>query len=117
MAEPRLFRVAAADGARIFAVYGVAFEGKLWIVPEWHEPPGEDWRTPERMICFDDLPHQSFPPNNPIGVDFAINTAIPKEILDGSDPAPHASGYVVIHRPPLRFAREEGAQNAPEPEP
>src|SRR4051812_13322582 len=64
MDSPRLFRIAASDGTRIFGAQGVEFEGRLWIVPEWLEAPDEGWRTPERMICFDDIPHQSFPEGN-----------------------------------------------------
>lgn len=104
--NPRLYRVAAADGTRIFGVEGLEFEGRLWIVTEWRESPDEGYRMPERMICIDDLPHQSFPPDNELGIDFAVNTAIPPTILDGTDAEPQASGYVVMRSPPIRVALE-----------
>lgn len=106
----RLYRIAIADGTRVFACDGVDFEGKVWVVLEWAISADErGWKSPERMICIDNLPHQSLPPDNPFGVDFAVNTALPKAILDGSDEDPQASGYVVCLRPSIRF--EVGAES------
>jgi hypothetical protein len=38
---------------------GIAHEGKLWLVPGWLEHPTEPIAIPERIIRFDNFPHQA----------------------------------------------------------
>ena len=42
---------------QIFLTDTIRHEGKLWLVPEWHEAPTEGWKTPARIIQMDKLPH------------------------------------------------------------
>ena len=37
---------------------GIEYEGKLWLVPVWRSHPTEPYATPERIIRFDNFPHQ-----------------------------------------------------------
>ena len=37
---------------------GIAYDGKLWLVPGWLEHPTEPIAIPERIVRFDNFPHQ-----------------------------------------------------------
>lgn len=38
---------------------GIAYAGKLWIIPGWIEQPGKPVASPKRLIRFDCFPYKS----------------------------------------------------------
>jgi hypothetical protein len=46
---------------------GIAYDGKLWLVPEWLEHPSEPIAIPRRMIRFDNLRPSKC---NGLGIDY-----------------------------------------------
>ena len=50
--------VGLAEGM-VITCDGIEHEGKLWIVSAWLEHPSEPIAIPERLIRFDNYPHQS----------------------------------------------------------
>ena len=64
---------------------GIAFEGKLWLVPQWLQHNETSHAMPERIIRFDDHHYQATP-----GQEFEyqnILLPISESTLDGALPA------------------------------
>ena len=100
-------------GNAIFAADVIRYKGKRWIVPQWLENPSEGWKTPERIVCLDNLQHQKLPRGDARG-DFAVNVPIPRSVLFGPDLPAANSGYVVVRRPKVspdttRYSLSKGA--------
>lgn len=75
-----LFIVAVPSETDILTVEGIAYEGKLWLVPQWLESQSEPISKPVRMVRFDNLPHIENPSS---GHDYAVNQQVPRAVLDG----------------------------------
>jgi hypothetical protein len=74
--------VGRADGF-VIRCDGLAHEGKLWLVPSWLSHPTKPIAIPERMIRFDNLPHQK----EAEGLDYEnILLPIPESALSGPMP-------------------------------
>ncbi|WP_166805048.1 hypothetical protein [Nitrosococcus wardiae] len=72
---------------------GIAYEGKLWLVPLWLRHPRNPVVLPERMIRFDLCPHQKAEGGD---LDYQnIQLPIPKSALRGEVP----QGIEYIDRP------------------
>lgn len=76
-----LFIVAVMCENSILNVDGLRYEDNLWLVPKWLDYPLEKMSKPERMIRFDNLPHQELSGNS--AHDFLLQQPIPKAVLDG----------------------------------
>jgi len=74
----------------------IEHEGRMWLVPDWISYPTKGTMQPIRIICLDLLQHQKTPWRTD-GVDFVLNKAIPKAVLDGAK----AVGYVVVENPSI----------------
>jgi hypothetical protein len=83
----------------------IEHEGKLWLVPEWKTSHDKGWRTPARIICLSDHHLQKLDPMLGLGADYGLIGSVPNTVLQGLDPRPEASGFVVIEAPPIRFPR------------
>lgn len=98
----KIFRclVGLSDG-NVVKSDGIEFEGKLWLVSGWLHMPDTKHAMPERIVRFDDHPHQATP-----GQEFEyqnILLPISESALDveapiGIEHRDHPSGlYVEIH--------------------
>lgn len=74
--------------------------GELWLIPQWLETQDGQWRTPERAIRVDSLPHQM---EGVRGADMTLNSTIPKSVIDGL--TSHSGGveYETVRGPSDRF--------------
>ncbi|MBI3808012.1 MAG: hypothetical protein HY281_10965 [Nitrospirae bacterium] len=73
---------------------GIAHEGKLWLVPGWLEHPRKPIAMPERIIRFDNFPHQAAQEG---GLDYQnILLPMPESALLGQVP----QGIEYVDHPP-----------------
>jgi hypothetical protein len=94
----RVFKTFISDGRSVFLMDTIEFQGKLWLVPVWLESPTEGWKTPERIICLENLPVRDLR-NTSQFADFAVQAPIVMDVFDGkSNPV-----YIVLEHPPIRF--------------
>jgi hypothetical protein len=106
---PEVFRVLVhyADQFGISVADGIEYQGKRWVVGRWLENKTEKYRTPERIICLDDLGCYSTP--NSSKSDFALFAPLSKGVCEGTVPPASGSRYVVIERPDIRFPLRPGS--------
>lgn len=76
----KTFIVAVASGNEILTVDGIEHEGKLWLVPIWHDYPAEKASKPALMIRFDNLEHQK---TDGLAHDYVVTRQVPRGVLDG----------------------------------
>jgi hypothetical protein len=91
--------------AVMFKADTIEYENKFWIVPTWLEAPSEGWKTPERIVCLNSLPHQKSSFGD---ADFLVNNPIPKDILYGQIPTQLKDKYVVIMHPDIKVLIQKG---------
>jgi hypothetical protein len=79
------FKCWVPSGGTLRLYEGINHEGALWIVPMWLEDPSDGWKRPAYMIRISGLEFEdrSIVP----GVQFALKTSIPKEVLEGNEAA------------------------------
>ena len=99
--------MAAGDDIRLFKVWlsiggkdvqscdGIAWKGKLWLVPVWLDEKATGAPTPARIIRFDSLRHDTFRDG------YAITDPLPKELFDLSPRQQSVPGYEYIDLPGL----------------
>lgn len=87
--------------AKFYQMDTIEHEGKMWLVPCWLEASSEGWKTPERIICLDDLPHQKG--SSDILADFILNDPLPIFVLSGQIPKDSNYSSIVIMRPGIRI--------------
>lgn len=96
--------VGSSDGV-IYTIDVIEHQGWFWLAVLWRENPSLKLRKPERLIRMDmqfqDLGDKPFGPHR-----FALNTPVPKGVLDGTTPPEQAHGFVVIDRPEITFPME-----------
>lgn len=80
----------------LFTSDAIAYENKLWIVPEWLDNyPQIGLTTPKRIICIEYLKHQKWQGK------IVLSNPIPSDIIEGiSD-----EGYTIQHLPPYFLSR------------
>jgi hypothetical protein len=87
----------------------IEHEGKFWLVPDWIEKPLEGWKSPERIILLDVLPHQKVPPGSPIPADFVLGYPRPTaSFANGQTPIQSTAEPVVIESPDIRVPIPKG---------
>ena len=79
----------------------IEFEGRFWLVPLWTENHATGKMRPERIICLDCLPHQTFP--QVAKETFVLNIPIPKCVLDGEIPYESAYNFEIVENPEIDF--------------
>lgn len=90
----KLFNVLLPSGEEMLSCQGLAFGGKLWLVPQWLEQPATARRKPERMIRFDNLAHQPMPDG------YLVNAPIPIAVLQGE----RRDGYETLEGSEVPFS-------------
>jgi hypothetical protein len=90
-----------SDKFGISVADGIEYQGKRWVVGRWLENKTENYRSPERIICLDDLGCYSAPKSEKS--DFVLYAPLSKGVCEGTVPATSDSGFVVIERPDIRF--------------
>lgn len=89
----------------IYKADTIEYEGKMWLVPTWLETPSVGWKTPERIVCLDELPYQKASFGD---ADFILTNPIPKDVLFGQITDQSIFKSVVIIRPDIRIAIPKG---------
>lgn len=89
------FRVSFPVGEKMFDAWGLEYEGKLWLVPDWLVNKAEGLRKPKRLIRIDTLPHS---PGH--GGVCLLNLPIPKDVLDGKS----LGEYEILEGDEISFA-------------
>ena len=90
----------ALDG-NIIDMDTVEYEGRLWLVPDWIEYPGQGVMKPTRMIALAQLGYSEMP--NFGRVKWAITHSPPKELFEGPVLSPIVSSYEVLILPEVQF--------------
>lgn len=88
--------VVGSDNGQVFRVDTIEHEGSLWLVPKWVEVLDPAGQEPARAIRLTGLPYQTA---QIAGVDFYLQTPIPRGVLNGETPPEQAIGFVVVDRP------------------
>ncbi len=99
----RVFKVGVSFSdapANIYRFDGIEYDGKVWIVPRWLDPPGTEKTRPTRIILLDKLKHQKLKPGHPFG-DYLVNEPIPKSVLYDEISSQLKDKYGVIDQPQL----------------
>lgn len=105
ISDAKIFTTLAMIGDKIDdfqRVDTIEYQGKFWLVPRWFGSPIEGWRTPELIICLENLPHRDLR-GTPQPADFGMNVPIPRAVLDDLVQGKKVAGYEVIYRPPVRY--------------
>jgi hypothetical protein len=102
--------VIGVEDGTIGKIDGLEYEGKLWIVPQWCDIPAKGVTKPARLIRFDTLPHQ-VTPNSQYGVDFVLNSPIPKELFDLQTPKQAIPGFEFLEMPEIEFPMADKTKN------
>lgn len=96
--EVEVFTVLAPLGGAFVTVDAIGYAGKLWLVPEWLEAPGERRRTPLRMIRFDHVEHRALGGAYPHR--YSLSALPPTAVLDGSS----SSGHEILQAMDIPFS-------------
>lgn len=83
---------------------GLEHEGKLWLVPQWLDVPGQGLTKPVRLIRFDQLEH-THSPGAKDGIEYVVNVPIPKTLFDIRTPKITEPGFEVVDLPELALPR------------
>lgn len=96
----KILKTFVSDGASIFPMPTIEFEGKFWLVPQWLISKDGEVIRPVRIICLDGFQFQDLrEKGHPAG--FGINTPLPKGLLEGRVPLGQAAKYEVVEMPPI----------------
>ena len=94
--------VSAMQDGSISKCDGLEHEGKLWLVPQWHDVPAQGVTKPARLIRFDSLKHQHTP-GSQYGVEYVVNYPIPTQLFDVRTPPKPTPGFECIEMPDIEF--------------
>lgn len=92
--------VALEGTGATYKVDTIEYEGKNWLVPEWLENPSQGWYMPARIVCLETLQYQV---SETEGIDFVLNTIVPKSVFEGRVPNGTTDQFVVVEKPDIRF--------------
>jgi hypothetical protein len=73
----------------------IAYQGGIWLVPQWNEFPVEKVTKPARIIRVDQLGLQ------PFGEKFVLNYQLPRAVFDCVQKTPPKSVLCVIEAPDI----------------
>jgi len=98
--EPKLLIAHVACEDAILTADVLQIGAELWLIPQWLETQDGQWRTPERAIRVDLLPHQM---SGAHGSDMTLNSTMPRSVIDGL--TSHAEGveYETVRGPSDHF--------------
>lgn len=99
--EPLIYKAMVIAGTSIAKMDVILHEGRHWLVPNWYENKDEGWRTPERIVLLDAIPHDHLPQNR--DWQFVVNAPVPKELFFDADPSKAGKQYVVRLMPGFRI--------------
>jgi hypothetical protein len=108
MADVRMYKVLLMFEDGSMSVGGaIDYEGAVWIVTGWLPFPAEGYTKPKRMLRLDQFQFRRFDPPakgpGPLqGVDFAVNTPLPRTLIDGAMTPQLRSRYVVLELPDVK---------------
>lgn len=84
----------------IFEMDVIEHEGHAWLVPRWLDYQADKVTMPERIILLDVIPHSK---TEAPGMEYVINSPVPKAVFDGHVPPELEGQYVVIEAPDIRL--------------
>jgi hypothetical protein len=76
----------------VFEIDAIELDGRLWLVPEWEEVPGQGLMRPVRLVGEQLGRHRR-----------ALEFAIPMSVLLGQSPPAPDSGVEVIEHPEVEI--------------
>lgn len=91
MHTPGVFQVYVNVGGRLSKVDGVAFEGKLWLVPFWRDSANKQATMPGLMVRFDTLQYSEF------GRQYLVSEPLPQAVFDGVA----TEGFEILRAPQI----------------
>jgi hypothetical protein len=103
--KTEVFKVMVAVGSAIQKCDGIAWKGKLWLVPFWLDTIGTKETTPGRVIRFDNLPHQDQRGSN-LGA-YILSTPVPKELFEAQPLKTPIADFECIELPALARREDE----------
>ena len=83
----------------------IAYEGQLWLVPEWIDIPAGGWRIPARIVCLDRMSYDRVPPDflDLLRVHYVLNDCKPRDLFFGQIQTEVAIDLLIKERPDIRF--------------
>ena len=102
--------VIGVENGTIAKCDGIAFEGKLWLVPHWIDAPAQGVTKPARLIRFDSLAHQHTQ-GSKYGAEYVVNYPIPKELFDVPTPKQAIPGFEIRELPEIAFPMSDRTLN------
>jgi hypothetical protein len=100
--ETRIYKARVIFGREFCLCDAIEHEGKLWLVPKWLEKRSEGWRSPARIIRFDNLEHTASV-GSP-GRDYLVHDQLPSTLLVFDGRPAIAPSIEVVEAPLIRFA-------------
>jgi hypothetical protein len=85
------------EGRSLVAMEAIRYENRLWLVPAWRLQANAAYRTPLRMICLDNIRHDTLPWDAP--ADLLVLDALPESIFAGPVGDDVLARYHVVERP------------------
>ena len=79
----------------------IEYEGKLWLVPEWIGAKGGTYRSPARIIRFDNLSYAPVDPKYPAR--YVLRAPVPKELLNCAARPRANSGFEIVEAPDIHI--------------
>lgn len=99
--EPLVYKCMLITDGQVAIMDVIKHDGRNWLVPNWYENKDEGWRTPERIVLLDFLPHEHLPQNQ--AWQFLVGDPQPKELFFGDDPSKAGKHFVVHLMPGFRI--------------
>lgn len=89
------------DGKKLLLVT-LDYEGQMWLVAEWFEPPPKEGLRPKLLVCLSILRHWKLGDGE---ADFELGDPIPKSVLLGRVP-PELRDVYIVQREPEIYLRQ-----------
>ena len=87
----------AADITAIKVYDTIEYEGDFWLVTEWLESPGVEWKSPKRMIRVTGMLQSGVASD--YQVDFLLTGPIEQSVFDGEED----SNLKILEEPGYKF--------------
>ena len=95
----KILKVYVASGGAINIMDAIAYQGGIWLVPEWRDYPDQRMTMPTRIIRMDVLPHAPMKGKT----HYVLHDPLPKSVADGETTLAEGLQYVVVERPDIRI--------------
>jgi len=79
----------------------IEYEGALWFVTKWMHSRSAGAQRPERIVRLDR--HDLAPAPDHPGIDFLLQSPVPKSVFDMAISPAALNGYSVVDRPKIMF--------------